>query len=235
VTAAIRQKFGAIFCDTLLLAGENRKDYEQLRDLVLADVKPRNSREAFLARIILEEEWQYLRMRGLSAGMLHAQIANALEEGLSSSDASLDSPEIIAEARRYIVEALAGDQSAEEELKQLCNRYGLTLDILKGAAFAQISVKHLHADRIGSAALELRNKAYAELDRLHAKEANDGETQAESVEDDEVALSEEAPPSVPSDPTPVGDPAPSTGPMGAASQPAQSIKAAGDGTSEPRS
>jgi len=187
---------GKIFRNPPIMASEDVAEYEQLKDLVIADVQPTDLREVALARDIVDAEWEILRLRGLKVGMLHAHIPHAVESELSPSSAS-DLFEVVRATRRYLIGILAGDPAAKEEFEEMLLKDDLTLNLVMAAAFAKTITPQLHTYRMASAAYERRNAAYAELERLRAKK---GGAQAERLGEDELDLYEEdAPVTAPRD------------------------------------
>jgi hypothetical protein len=55
-----------------ILASERRAQYEDLKRLVLSEIKPRGLHEALLARDIVEAEWEVYRLRWMKLATLHA-------------------------------------------------------------------------------------------------------------------------------------------------------------------
>jgi len=152
-----------------IMAGEDPAEYDQLIELVCAEINPQGIQELLLAKDIVDSEWDILRLRGLKVAMLHAVIPRAVES--QSSDASLMPLEfkLAPVIRKHVVAIVAGEKSAKQELEKLLAEHELTLDVITAAAFESTIKPQLHTDHMLEAACKRRNAAYAQLERLRAK------------------------------------------------------------------
>jgi hypothetical protein len=62
-----------------ILASEHPAQYEDLKRLVLSDIKPRGLQEALLARDIVEAEWEVCRLRWMKIAILHAVLPRVIK------------------------------------------------------------------------------------------------------------------------------------------------------------
>ena len=62
-----------------ILASEDRALYEDLKRLVLSDIKPRGLQETLLARDIVEAEWEVCRLRWMKVAILHAVLPRVIK------------------------------------------------------------------------------------------------------------------------------------------------------------
>ena len=73
------------FRNPLILASEDRAQYEDLKRLVLSDIKPRGLEETLLARDIVEAEWEVCRLRWMKVAILHAVLPRAIQLQISEA------------------------------------------------------------------------------------------------------------------------------------------------------
>src|SRR4051812_6917940 len=66
------------FRDPPILASEDRARFEDLKRLVLSDIKPRGLQETLLARDIVEAEWEVCRLRWMKVALLHAVLPRVI-------------------------------------------------------------------------------------------------------------------------------------------------------------
>ena len=62
-----------------ILASEDREQYEDVKRLVLSDIKPCGLQEILLARDILEDEWEVRRLRWMKVATLHAVLLRVIK------------------------------------------------------------------------------------------------------------------------------------------------------------
>jgi hypothetical protein len=184
---AVRQLFGK----PPIMAGENPAEYQQLLELVRADVQPQDLQEWFLMRDIAHAEWELLRLRGMKVGMLHVMVPRAMKSLIADAQGLLPlETEWVAPIRKLLMAVAAGDQKAKQDLEYRLEGLGLTLDVVTAATFGETITSQLHTDRMVAAAYERRNAAYAELERRRAKQTKAPTT----VSDDDIVQDVEAPP-----------------------------------------
>src|SRR5262245_10014089 len=109
------------------LVSEERAQYEDLKRLVLSDIKPRGLQETLLARDIVEAEWEVCRLRWMKIAILHAVL-----------------PRVI---KSQILEA-SGTRSVDRRLVQkICKHCGGICERRSaGAATARNAARKLQAD-----------------------------------------------------------------------------------------
>jgi hypothetical protein len=61
-----------------LCVGEDRKQYEELRDIIMEEIKPHTVADYLLACDIANAEWELLRLHGFKATMITANMLNVL-------------------------------------------------------------------------------------------------------------------------------------------------------------
>src|SRR4051812_37343102 len=132
----IDQAIRTTFRNPPILASEDRAQYEDLKRLVLSDIKPRGLPEALLARDILEAEWEVCRLRWMKVAILHAVLPRMirslfLEAGGTRSLERRLAPKIC----KQVVAVASGDQKARQQLETLLEQHKLTLDLIVAAAF----------------------------------------------------------------------------------------------------
>jgi hypothetical protein len=150
-----------------ILASEDRAQYEDLKRLVLSDIKPRGLQETLLARDIVEAEWEVCRLRWMKVAVLHAVLPRVIKSLIleASGTRSLDR-RLVPKICKHVAAVVAGDPQARQQLETLLEHHNLTVDLLLAAAFDDRIVSQLHIDRMTTMAWERRITAYAELDRL---------------------------------------------------------------------
>ena len=159
-----------IFGKPPIMAGEDPAEYQELLELIRADVQPQNLQEWFLMRDIAHAEWEILRLRGMKVGMLHAMVPRAMSSLIADAEGFPPKAKWAVPVRKLLVGVVAGDQQAKQDLERLLEEFGLTLDVVTAAAFGETIMSQLHTDRMVAAAYERRNAAYAELERRRAKQ-----------------------------------------------------------------
>jgi hypothetical protein len=177
-----------LFSKPPLMAGEDKADYDELLQLVYAEVEPSAVQEWLLVRDIVDAEWELLRLRGLKPAMLHAALPRAFREELSGVDDFLNST-LTPTIRRLVIRIAAGDPDAKQELAKLLEQHAMSLDLLAAVAFERTIGPQLHTDRMAGAAYDRRNAAYVELERL--RERSRGSTRAKRIPDDDLEQEEE--------------------------------------------
>jgi hypothetical protein len=113
-----------------ILANEDRAQYEDLKRLVLSDIKPRGLQEILLARDIVEAEWEVCRLRWKVA-ILHAMLPRVIQSQISEAGGGpvLD-PKLVLDIRKPVAAFVAGDPKAQRQLDALLTGHRLTLDLV---------------------------------------------------------------------------------------------------------
>jgi hypothetical protein len=183
-----------VFRNPPIMLGEDPAAFEELKELVLAEVQPTTMQKVLLARDITVKTWESLRFASLKAGMVTAEMPRVIASDSSGSW----------RVRRYLSRSRAGDPVAKKEFEELLQKEGLILSDVSADAYAKTILAQLHTDRMAIAADQQIKSAYAELERLNAKEGNAPQAQAQRIEDYEFDRDEEAPATAPFDGQPGG-------------------------------
>jgi hypothetical protein len=170
-----------IFAKPPIMLGEDLADYEAMRDLVLADIDQDDVQECFLARDILDSEWELLRLRGMKPGMLHAAITRAVNTMVREESALQPlEPEWHRPLRRHLIGALVGVARDRQQLEELLSEHDLTLELVIGAAFESTLRPQVDTDRMIGAALDRRRAAYRELNEYRERKEARARCETES-------------------------------------------------------
>src|SRR5262245_3420745 len=150
-----------------ILVSEERAQYEDLKRLVLSDIKPRGLQETLLARDIVEAEWEVCRLRWMKIAILHAVLPRVIKSQIleASGTRSVDR-RLVQKICKHVAAFVNGDPQARQQLETLLENYKLTVDLIIAAAFDDRIVSQLHIDRMTTTAWERRIADYAELDHL---------------------------------------------------------------------
>jgi hypothetical protein len=188
-----------IFSNPPIMLGEDPAAFEELKELVLAEVQPKTMQEVLLARDITVKTWESLRFPLLKSGMVDAQVPHIIVSESRSVLLEL----LLLDVRQHLSRIRAGDPVAKKEFEKLLQEHGLILSDVRADAYAKTILAQLHTDRMASAADQQIKASYAELERLRAKEVRAAETQTRRIEDDELDLGGEAPATAPVNDSPV--------------------------------
>jgi hypothetical protein len=120
-----------------------------------------------LTRDIVDAEWEVCRLRWMKMAILHAVLPGVIQARIleARGTRSLERG-LMAKVRKHVAAFVNGDPKAQQQLEKLLEGYQLTLDLVIAATFDDRIVSQIHIDRMTTTALERRNAAYAELDRL---------------------------------------------------------------------
>ena len=157
----------ATFRNPPILANEDRAQYDDLKRLVLSDIKPHGLQETLLTRDIVDAEWEVCRLRWMKMAILHAVLPCVIQARIleARGTRSLERG-LMAKVRKHVAAFVNGDSKAQQQLEKLLEGYQLTLDLMIAATFDDRIVSQIHIDRMTTTALERRMAGYAELDRL---------------------------------------------------------------------
>jgi hypothetical protein len=105
-----------------ILASEDRAQYEDLKRLVLSDIKPRGLQETLLARDIVEAEWEVCRLRWMKIAILHAVLPRVIKSRIleAGGTRSLDR-RLVPKICKHVAAVVAGDPQARQQPKH-CSR-----------------------------------------------------------------------------------------------------------------
>ena len=178
-----------------ILASEDRALYEDLKRLVLSDIKPRGLQETLLARDIVEAEWEVCRLRWMKVAVLHAVLPRVIKSRIleAGGTRSLDR-RLVPKICKYVADVVAGEPQARQQLETLLEHHNLTVDLILAAAFDDRIVSQLHIERMITTAWERRIAAYAELDRLRSTSRK-----PQASPDQILEIEHEGPPTAPID------------------------------------
>ena len=151
-----------------ILASEDRALYEDLKRLVLSDIKPLGLQETLLARDIVEAEWEVCRLRWMKVATLHAVLLRVIKSRIleAGGTRSLDR-RLVPKICKHVAAVVAGDPQARQQLETLLENYKLTVDLIVAAAF-DIANLGVSLDRDA-----LANLGSAELDDIARKRVSD--------------------------------------------------------------
>ena len=143
-----------------LCVGEDRTQYNQLRDMLMDEIKPRTVTEYLLAYDIAKAEWELLRLYGFKAGMINVHMLPTVLNrfnGVRSEDHET--------LRELLRNAFDGNSEAGEKLQNHLGTIGIPLSELAAKAYESNIAAQMQTDHIVNAALQRREAAYAELER----------------------------------------------------------------------
>ena len=143
-----------------LCVGEDRTQYNQLRDMLMDEIKPRTVTEYLLAYDIAKAEWELLRLYGFKAGMINVHMLPTVLNhfnGVRSEDHET--------LRELLRNAFDGNSEAGEKLQNHLGTIGIPLSELAAKAYESNIAAQMQTDHMVNAALQRREAAYAELER----------------------------------------------------------------------
>jgi hypothetical protein len=167
IPTAVADTIRKVFRKPAILAGEDPADYEDLKNLVLKQEKPRDLQMVLLVKDIIDAEWEIARMCGIKPAILHAVILRAIKSQITDGDDKVPfDPMLGPKIRKLVTDMVAGQVEAKQEFERMLEPSHLTLDIIIATAFKDTVAAQGYADRMVAAAIARRNAAYAELERI---------------------------------------------------------------------
>jgi hypothetical protein len=146
-----------------LLSGEEKADYDALLTAVSNVVKPDDVVDRMLMSDVVYHEWNLLRLRRVSAGLINATKTEALRIVLTSLTA--DSFDF--DAERLASNFTKGEEDAIKTVAQLLKSAELTFDSVMGQAM-ELKIDEIERfDRMAIAAQAWRDAALHEIERRH--------------------------------------------------------------------
>jgi hypothetical protein len=136
-----------------LIAGENRVQFEAMRDQISAAVGPRDFLEEILVNDVVNLVWETLRLRRLRAALLQAAAPEGVDHILNQTiaiDWASRQPRVVAKGDAALYAA------------------GLTMDVVMAQTLALKIDEFERIDRMGAGAEARRNSALREIDRHRA-------------------------------------------------------------------
>jgi hypothetical protein len=190
-----------VFRDPWLLPGEDRADYEKLKQAILKDRKPKNLQEMFVVRDIVDAEWEHQRMRDMKMQMIYAAIPRVVRGQIAEAlDVVPIDGKTVPIVRKGMLGMDTGDAASVQEFKALMAQHHLTMQDIAAAAFSETIGPQVHAARMASSIHDRRNASFALLDEMRAREQKKQPSPRAAPTMDEIAEVEDEPhPIVPAD------------------------------------
>ena len=161
IPAVYRKLFGK----PPIIASEDPAVYDQLMELVIADIEPKAASEWLLAKDVTDAEWELLRLKGFKAGMINLRLRGVLKQVIEKST-KWTAKKPCPNSWDMLEKFMAGDVAARAAVKELAPQ--LDIDESAVGIFERNIDAQLNADRLVNSAVRRRNAAYAELDRLRS-------------------------------------------------------------------
>src|SRR5437879_2986672 len=123
-----------------LLAGENRRHYKLLRQMMIDDIQPRTTIEWLWTFDLVELSWEVLRYRRLKQKVLETNRAAAIESILWDLDGSClpaGTSEMLRLANRRIAIEWRDDAKAAAEIEARLRGYGWDAAAISARVFVQ--------------------------------------------------------------------------------------------------
>jgi hypothetical protein len=158
-----------IFGKQAIIFGEDPAQYDRLLALVAADVKPQTMREWLMVKDIVDAQWEFWRIRGFKAGVLHAALPHLITKQMAVAAGKDLTSKQVRFMREQLLRVLTGEEGAREAFTTLLAEYQLTMDGIATLAFQQQMPLQLEVDNRADVARDRRNGAYAELESLREK------------------------------------------------------------------
>jgi hypothetical protein len=156
-------RVNALLKRPLLLSGEEKADYDALLAAVSTVVKPDDVVDHMLMSDVVYHEWNLLRLRRVSAGLINATKTEALRIVLTP---------LTADSFGFDAESLAsnftkGEEDATKTVAELLKCAELTFDSVMGQAM-ELKIDEIERlDRMAIAAQACRDAALREIERRH--------------------------------------------------------------------
>src|SRR5216684_1530066 len=123
-----------------LLLGENQRDYEILRQMIIDDIQPRTNIEWLWTFDLIEQSWEILRYRRLKQKILETNRAAAIESILWDLDSAClpdgTSTELRLQNRRSAME-WRDNPKAAAEIEERLRRHGWDAAAINARVFVQ--------------------------------------------------------------------------------------------------
>ncbi len=158
-----------IFGRHSIVFGEDAACYDALLVLVAADVKPKTMREWLVVKDIVDTQWEFARVRGLKAGVLHAALPKLIADQAALVTNRALTPEQTMLMREQLLKVLIGEEGARERFAGLLAEYQLSLDSIAAVALHSVMPLQLEIDDRANVIRNRRNAAYDELDALRER------------------------------------------------------------------
>jgi hypothetical protein len=196
----------AIFGKRAILFGEDAARYDELLAMIAADVKPQTMREWLVVKDVVDAQWEYWRIRGFKAGVLHAALPRLIADEIAANGGGNLSPAQKQRLREQLLRVTNGEEGTRETFASLLAEYQLSIDSVAAVAFKNQMAVQVELDDRADAVRCRRNAAYDELDSLREKVSRRVVTPPLSVGTDQGVRRIDAPASiVPSHPADASD------------------------------
>ena len=159
ITTIVSPQLVAILDRPPLCVGEDRTQYDQLRDMLMEEIRPATLAEYLLAYDIAKAEWELLRLHGFKAGMINAHMVPALSH---CDGIPYDNKDTF---RDLLRNAFDGNSEARDKLQKRLGKFGIALSEIAATAYENNIAAQMQTDHMVNAALQRREAAYAELER----------------------------------------------------------------------
>lgn len=154
-----------------LCVGEDRKQYEELRDIIIEEVKPRTVADYLLTYDIANAEWELLRLHGFKATMINTNMLNVLMH--LPEQPFLSKPQLRI-MFKYFHGALKGDSEARQALDvYIADNYRTTVELVTATAYENNIAAQTQTAHMINTTLQRREAAYAELERRRQNRRNE--------------------------------------------------------------
>jgi hypothetical protein len=161
-----------------IIAGEDQAQYEAMRDQISAAVGPLDFLEEIWVYDIVNLVWETLRLRRLSAALLHSSTRQRLSKLITTSPDSSRAGKLVTNWASHEPEAVA-------EVAATLARAGMTIDEVTVEMLALKIDEVERIDRMVAGAEARRNVALREIDRHRATLGAALRQAANAVEDAE--------------------------------------------------
>jgi hypothetical protein len=165
-TAAIPNELSA-FCEpSFLLPGENRQQFEVIRNLMMEEVRPQTSIEWLWTLDLVELSWEILRYQRLKQRVLHAYRYDAIKAILLQLDGAgipaQDLPNLKLQVGRSAA-AWRDDPEAADEIEARLRRHGFDDGALNAEIFCQARSAFASFEKLLHAAQNRRMRLLREI------------------------------------------------------------------------
>jgi hypothetical protein len=117
-TKGLTETCSRIFAKPTMMLGENLAELQGDARSGSRGHDQDDAQECFLARDVLDSEWELVRLGGMKPGMLHAAITRAVDTLMREENALQPvEPKWLSPLRRHRVGALARDADEKQQLE----------------------------------------------------------------------------------------------------------------------
>lgn len=163
------QELAALIPRPRLLPGEDKAQYDALRDALAMNFCPETAHGMVLVANLVDIEWEGRRYRHLRDDLLRARARDLAEEAFDEGGAFALEPS--EKAKKLAAELVGADEKARNLAMQTLSRKGADLDQLFARAYALESRALGPIERHIAELEERRRRLVDDLDRLRASHA----------------------------------------------------------------